>query len=169
MRHGIRLGVVLFAATLGACSGIPRDTNGGLDRVRGGILRAGVIEHQPWTVVNDAGQVGGVEAQLLTRWAAQLGARVEWHRGDIEQLVEALHRREIDVIAAGLHVKTPYAHKLALTQPYVEFEDERGDTVRLVLAVTPGESALLFDLDKFLAAQDQAAIRAAADVRSAQP
>ena len=74
----------------------------------------------------------------------------------LDELAEALHRREIDVLAGGLHQNTPYAAKLALTQPYTEVEDPHGNTRRLVLAVTPGESALLFALDQFLAARDRA-------------
>lgn len=122
----------------------------GLERVRHGVLRAGVIEHPPWVVIKDDA-VRGIEAQLLEQWAAALGARVEWRRGDLDELVKALHRREIDVLAAGFHHDTPYAHKLALTQPHSEATDAHGKTTRLVLAVTPGESAMLFDLDRFLA------------------
>ncbi len=109
--------------------------------------------HPPWAVIED-GAVRGIEAQLLEQWAAALGARVEWRRGALDELVEALHRREIDVLAAGFHHDTPYAHKLALTQPYTEATNAHGKTARLVLAVTPGESAMLFDLDRFLAARD---------------
>jgi ABC-type amino acid transport substrate-binding protein len=163
MRHVARgVTLVLCLAAVAACSAIPRDTHGALSRARGGVLRVGIIEHRPWTVV-DAGRIGGVEADLIERWAGQLGARVEWYPGDIEQLVEALHRRDIDVLAAGLDQQTPYAPKLALTQPYFEFDNDYGKRHRLVLAVTPGESALLFDLDTFLAALDRAALRAAAD------
>jgi hypothetical protein len=144
-----------------ACSAIPRDSNEALERVRGGVLRVGLIEHPPWTIV-DGGKVSGIEAHILQQWASQLNAEVAWRRGNIDELVEALHRREIDVLAAGLHQKTPYAPKLAMTQPYVEIDDEHGGTQRMVLAVTPGESALLFDLDKFLATQDRARLHAAA-------
>jgi ABC-type amino acid transport substrate-binding protein len=144
--------VILAAAAFATCSctSVPRDSHGALDRVRGGVLRAGVVDHPPWTVVDDH-TVTGTEAQLLEDWAAQLGARVEWRAGDLDELVEALHRREVDVLAAGLHQNTPYAPQLALTQPYAESTDARGKTQRVVLAVTPGESALLFNLDQFLA------------------
>jgi hypothetical protein len=151
---------LLAAVTLAtwSCTSVPRDSHGALDRVRGGVLRAGVVAHPPWTVVEDNG-VSGIEAQLLEQWASQLGARVEWRVADLDQLTEALHRREIDVLAGGLDQKTPYAPQLALTQPYTEAEDARGKTQRLVLAVTPGESALLFNLDQFLAARDGATRR----------
>ena len=143
--------LAITALAASACTHIPRDSNGAFNRIRGGVLRAGVIEHPPWTVVDDDHNVSGVESQLIEDWASGLGARVQWRHADLDELVEALHRREIDVLAAGLHQTTPYASKLALTQPYAEVDDGRGQTQRLVLAVTPGESALLLNLDQFLA------------------
>jgi polar amino acid transport system substrate-binding protein len=143
--------LTVAALTTTSCSAVPRDSAGALDRVRGGVLRAGVVDHPPWIVVDDH-TITGTEAQLIEDWAAALGARVEWRAGDLDELVQALHRREIDVLAAGLHQKTPYAPQLALTQPYAESTDANGKTQRVVLAVTPGESALLFNLDQFLAA-----------------
>lgn len=153
-----RLLVTLLAAATMAtwsCTAVPRDSHGALDRARGGVLRAGVVAHPPWTVVDD-NAVSGIEAQLLESWASHLGARVEWRAGDLDELAEALHRREIDVLAGGLHQNTPYASKLALTQPYTRVEDAHGQTQHLVLAVTPGESALLFNLDRFVAARGSA-------------
>jgi polar amino acid transport system substrate-binding protein len=63
------------------------------------------------------------------------------------------------MLAAGLDSKTPCKSELGLTQPYVKVEDRHGSKKKHVLAVTPGESALLFSLDQFLAAQDQAGLR----------
>ena len=150
-----------------ACSAIPRDTNGALDRARNGVLRVGVVAHAPWTIVSDDA-VRGVEAQLIEKWAASLGARVQWAVGDIHELVSGLHDREIDVLVGGLTQKTPYGPQLALTQPYVEHEDGSGETQARVIAVTPGESALLFSLDKFLSAQDRPAILATAQTFTAK-
>lgn len=146
------LSCLLAAGALGACSALPRDSYGALDRVRGGVLRVGVVEHPPWVRVGETG-VSGREVELIQAWAAHLGGRVEWRPGDIEHLVDALHRREIDVLAGGLSRSTPYAPRLALSQPYATVEDARGRAQEIVLAVTPGESALLFALDQYLAAR----------------
>jgi polar amino acid transport system substrate-binding protein len=75
------------------------------------------------------------------------------------ELVEALHRRELDVVAAGLQSESPYGKQVALTRSYVEVDDRYGSTKKHVLAVMPGESALLLSLDRFLAAQDKDALR----------
>ncbi|CAL9492198.1 hypothetical protein SUDANB95_03241 [Actinosynnema sp. ALI-1.44] len=61
--------------------GIPRDTDGTLDRVRGGVLRVGVAENPPWTVVGGPGEVSGAEAELAQRLVDELDAHVEWHPG----------------------------------------------------------------------------------------
>ena len=166
---GYRFSIVLVltvAATAQACTAIPRDTNGALERATGGVLRVGVMEHRPWTVT-DGEHIRGVEPQLLQGWAAELNSQVEWRRGHLEELVDALHRGEIDVIAAGLYDTTPYAHKFGVTQPYVEFEDAHGEKHALIFAVTPGESALLLSLDRYLATRDRSAILAAAVTPSA--
>jgi hypothetical protein len=154
-----RLALVLLSTVLLiGCDPIPRDSAGALNRVRGGELRVGVADHPPW-VRFEGGRVAGLEPELIEAWAKGLGARVSWKHGAEAELVEALHRREVDVLAAGLDSKTPYKPELGLTQPYIEVEDRHGSKKKHVLAVTPGESALLFSLDQFLAAQDKAGLR----------
>ena len=150
--------VCLSAALLISCDAIPRDSAGALNRVRGGELRVGVADNPPW-VSFEGGRVAGLEPELIEAWAKELGARVNWKPDAEAELVEALHRREVDVLAAGFDSKTPYKPELGLTQPYVEVEDRYGSKKKHVLAVTPGESALLFSLDQFLAARDQAELR----------
>ena len=148
---------LLSALLLIGCDSLPRDSAGALERVSGGELRVGVAENPPWVHWQD-GAVSGLEPELIESWAKSINARVLWRRGSEAELVEALNRRELDVMAAGLDSKTPYAAKLALTQPYVEVE-ERGKKKKHLLAVTPGESALLFALDRFLAAQDRDSLK----------
>lgn len=150
--------VFLSVVLLIGCDAIPRDSAGALNRVRGGELRGGVADHPPWVRFED-GRVAGLEPELIEAWAKELGARVSWKPGAEAELIEALHHREIDVLAAGLDSKTPYKSELGLTQPYVDVEDRHGSKKKHVLAVTPGESALLFSLDQFLAARDKAGLR----------
>ena len=144
------------------CGVVPRDSAGTLDRVRGGELRVGVANHPPWVRV-DGNQVTGIEPELIERWAQQLNAQVTWHPGAEADLVEALHRRELDVLAAGLQSASPYGPQVAFTRPYLEVEDRYGATRKYVLAVIPGESALLLSLDRFLASQDTAGLRRRAE------
>jgi polar amino acid transport system substrate-binding protein len=139
------------------CDGIPRDVSHGLQRITEGELRAGASMNPPWVVVRD-GEVLGLEVELIEAWARQHDARVVWQVGAVAELTEALHRRELDVLVAGLDKSTPHAKRLALTQPYLESTNAFGKRHRHVLAVTQGESALLLDLDRYLARQDRGSL-----------
>jgi polar amino acid transport system substrate-binding protein len=117
--------VVLAALLLAGC-GIPRDPESTLDRVRGGTLRVGITESEPWTRL-EAGQPGGVEVELVRRFAAELGAGVEWVDGSEADLVAALEVRELDLVIGGLTADTPWQRKAAITRSYA--------TTRVVVAV----------------------------------
>ena len=66
--------VVLLAVAVAGC-GIPRDPERTLARVRGGTLRAGITASEPWTTL-EGGRPGGVEVELVERFADELGATV---------------------------------------------------------------------------------------------
>lgn len=116
---------VVLAALLAGC-GIPRDPESTLDRVRGGTLRVGITESEPWTRL-ETGQPGGVEVELVQRFAAELGARVEWAAGSEADLIAALEVRELDLVVGGLTADTPWQTKAAITRSYA--------TTRVVVAV----------------------------------
>lgn len=120
--------IVVLAAVLLAGCGIPRDTEGTLDRVRGGVLKVGVAENPPWTVV--AGEVSGAEPGLVRRLAGKLGARVEWHPGPESTLMAALEERQLDLVVGGLTDDVPWTDHAALTRPYA--------TTRVVVAAVDG-------------------------------
>ena len=116
---------VLLALAVAGC-GIPRDPEGTLDRVRGGTLRAGITASEPWTTL-EGGRPGGVEVELVERFAAELGARVEWVDGAEADLMAALEVRELDLVVGGLTADTPWQAKAAITRSYA--------TTRVVVAV----------------------------------
>ncbi|HEU4897559.1 MAG TPA: transporter substrate-binding domain-containing protein [Actinomycetota bacterium] len=121
--------VVLLLAVLAllpAGCGIPRDPEGTLERVRGGTLRAGITASAPWTTL-EGGRPGGVEVELVERFAGELGARVEWVDGSEADLMAALEMRELDLVVGGLTADTPWQAKAAITRSYA--------TTRVVVAV----------------------------------
>jgi polar amino acid transport system substrate-binding protein len=118
--------VAVLAALLLTGCGIPRDPESTLDRVRGGTLRVGITESEPWTRL-EAGQPGGVEVELVRRFATELGARVEWVDGSEADLIAALEVRELDLVVGGLTADTPWQTKAAITRSYA--------TTRMVVAV----------------------------------
>ena len=152
-----RLGFLAGAmALLGACGELPRDS-GALERIRSsGELRVGAVDDPPW-IAAGTGTPSGHEAVIVQQFAADLGVRVRYVAGSEADLVEALHKHEIDVLAAGWSAKAPYAKRVAVTQPYYKAEKallrathEPEAEKQRVFAVIPGESGLLYRFDRFL-------------------
>ncbi|HWT25033.1 MAG TPA: transporter substrate-binding domain-containing protein [Solirubrobacteraceae bacterium] len=116
MRH--RWLAVVAVGLLAGCD-YPRDPAGTLDRVRGGVMRVGVAESDPWVRVPEGTPPSGVEVELLERFAATIGARVEWVPGTESDLMEALQGRQLDVVVAGLTRQSEWRRVAALTRPYL--------------------------------------------------
>ena len=112
-----RLLSALMATLLLAGCQYPRDPEGTLDRVRGGTLRVGVTEAEPW--VKLSGDPAGVEVELIKEFAATLEAEVEWVEGSESDLMEALDGRQLDVVIAGLTRRSVWMNAAALTRPYL--------------------------------------------------
>jgi polar amino acid transport system substrate-binding protein len=127
MRHSSRGHVVtvarlrlLLVVTVLLCGcDFPADPEGTLDRVRGGVIRVGVTPADPWVKLSGGGDPTGVEAELITRFADTLDARVEWVEGSESDLMEALHGRQLDVVIAGLTRQSEWNRSAALTRPYL--------------------------------------------------
>lgn len=156
--HRCRLWLILAGLLIAGCDALPQDNAGTLERVRGGILRVGVADHPPWVEFAEE-RITGIEPALIEQWARELDAQIHWQRGAEAELVEALHRRELDVVAAGFDRKSPYSSKLGLSQAYVEVTNARGQKKKMALAISQGESAFLLHLDRFLARQDRAQLQ----------
>jgi len=106
-----------LALLVAASCGLPRDADGTLDRVRGGVIRVGVIADPPWTV-DSAGTVSGIEGLLVGELARGLGARVQWSRRPAHELMAALHARELDLVIGGLTADLSWKREAAFTKPY---------------------------------------------------
>jgi polar amino acid transport system substrate-binding protein len=138
-------------AALSSC-GLPRDADHTLDRVRRGELRVGVSEHPPWTTFRDD-RVDGIEPRLVADLARGLGARPVWRRGAESELLEALGRRELDIVVGGLTDASPWKGQVALTRPH--FTDTLAGRAH-VFAVSPGENAFLVHVERFLEPRERA-------------
>jgi polar amino acid transport system substrate-binding protein len=111
---------VLAAAIVAAGCQYPRDPDGTLNRVEGGVMRVGVTESDPWVLLDGDEPAGGVEVELARRFARDLGARIEWVQGSEEELVDAAKEGQVDLILAGLTTKSRWKKDVAFTRPYVE-------------------------------------------------
>ena len=140
---------VAGALLLGGCAAIPADPEGTLERVRTeGVLRAGASPGADRVDVAGS-EVTGPEADLVRDLAASLGAEVDWRVGGEEELVSAMERGELDLIAGGLTDESPWSDRVALTRPYTTSSSPDGER-KHVLAVPLGENALLFAVESWL-------------------
>lgn len=130
--------------------GIPVDTEGTLDRVRGGELRVGITHNPPWTDTSAPGRMSGSEVELIEDFAAALDADVEWVEGSEGILADALHTGELDLAVGGFTDDTPWTDKAAVTAPYTEVRNDRGVTEKHVALTRAGENRLLVALEQFL-------------------
>ena len=92
-------GLLVLTLPLPACQW-PRDAEGTLDRVTGGTLRVGLVEAEPWVVLDDD-EPDGVEVRLVEELAARLHTEVEWVQGSESALMDALHVRAVDLVVGG--------------------------------------------------------------------
>ena len=159
---------VVTALVAGCGAPLPRDTDGSLERITGGVLRVGVSDNPPWVEVHDgaaqagrpaadthrteAGEVvSGREVDLLSGFGREREATVRWVPGAESELIEAMARGELDVMVGGLTTDSPWSKEVALTRPYAEDVPPDGDTVQRVMATPLGENALLVALETHLA------------------
>ena len=124
--------VLLLAALAAAGCQYPRDPDGTLNRVEGGVMRVGVTEADPWVALEGGRPVGGAEVKLARRFARELGARIAWVQGSEEELVDAAKEGQVDLILGGFTNKSRWEKDVAFTRPYVE--------TRAVVGTPPGGS-----------------------------
>lgn len=105
---------------LTGCLDLPRDPHGTLQRIRDGELRVGVLPVSPWIVKKPDGSFAGAEAQLVQQLAESLRARIRWIEGSGDDLFNALHERELDLVIGGLTQDNPWQDRVVLTRPYLE-------------------------------------------------
>jgi polar amino acid transport system substrate-binding protein len=110
----------------------PRDPDGTLNRVDGGVMRVGVTHADPWVLIEGEEPSGGAEVALARRFARDVGARIEWVLGSEEELVDAAKEGQVDLLIAGLTNKSRWKKDVAFTRPYVQ--------TQTVVGAPPGSS-----------------------------
>lgn len=154
MSHPRPAAALLTSALLltGCGVDIPADPDGTLDEIRtSGEVTVGISPHPPFTTLPESpgAPPGGTEVELVTGFAESLGAEPVWVVGGEEELVRQLEEGEIQVLIGGLTMKNPHLTKTGTTRPYVT-TPEHGTQVKHVMAVVPGENALLSALERYL-------------------
>lgn len=145
--------VAVAALAAGGCGAdFPADPDGTLDRVTtSGELRVGVSVNPPWTAApgRPDGEPSGPEIDLIRDFAASLDAEPVWVVAGEEELVRQLEEGQIQVLVGGLTATNPHLTSVGATRPYAT-TPEHGEQVEHVMAVVPGENALLSALERHL-------------------
>ena len=134
-RPGFWVSVLALVALVSASCDFPLDPRGTLDKVRNGTMLVGIVDHDPWTRIEE-GHASGIEVELLKDFAQELGAKASFVPGTTPDLLEAAHQGEVDVLIGGF----------TSTSPGVSEGKEAGVTgtylvTRFIVGVPPGMSA----------------------------
>jgi ABC-type amino acid transport substrate-binding protein len=119
---------------MSGCTDFPRDAEDTLKQVESGRpLRVGWSNASPWVRAKPGGEPAGIEPDILRRWAASRGIRIQWIEAGEAQIVEALNEASLDVGIAGFTTQAPHGGLIGMTQPYLR--------ARAVIAMRPGTKA----------------------------
>ncbi len=103
--------LLLVLAFSSVCADVLDDV---LDR---GTLRVGVAEFVPWTLRNKAGELVGFEIDVAKKIAADMGVEPSFKVYEWDEIIPALERGEIDVIAGGMAITPARALRVNFSRP----------------------------------------------------
>lgn len=85
-----------------------------------GTLRIGVSEFAPWTIKTESGDLKGFEIDIGRKIADDMNVEPIFKVYVWEDIVPALNKGEIDLIAAGMAITPERALKVEFTLPYFQ-------------------------------------------------
>ena len=88
--------------------------------IESGSLTVGVSLFEPWTMQDEAGQLSGFEIDVAKNIAQEMGVTPEFVVYDWEDIIPALEKGEIDLIAGGMAITPARALRVSYSQPYAE-------------------------------------------------
>ena len=114
--HGLLKAAALLAWSLSLAA--PADARS-LQEVRNhGTLRVGVALAAPWAMRDAEGKLTGFEIDVANKLAADMRVRAQIVVYEFDDLIPALEAGEIDIVAAGLAIKSERALHVNFSQPY---------------------------------------------------
>lgn len=136
LSHPPRL-LLLAAVLMLALSGCryPKDIEGAMERIEGGVLRVGVSENPPWVIESDSGPAG-LEVELVQALADTLNTNIEWHWGNESNLLLALEHHQLDLVISGLTENAPISQLASPTNAYYQSHYKIGAPPGVVLPDT---------------------------------
>lgn len=83
-----------------------------------GEIVVGVSMLPPWVMKNKKGELIGFEIDIAKQLATDLGVKVSFKQYQWKQLIPALKKGEIDIIASGLSITPKRALEISFSMPY---------------------------------------------------
>jgi polar amino acid transport system substrate-binding protein len=83
-----------------------------------GFIRIGVSPFVPWTLEKPFGELAGFEIDVGRKLAADMGVEAQFVVHDWDDIIPALERGDIDVIAAGMAITPSRALRVNFSLPY---------------------------------------------------
>jgi polar amino acid transport system substrate-binding protein len=87
------------------------------DILERGSIRVGVAEFVPWTLKNKSGDLIGFEIEVARKIAGDMGVKTEFKVYVWEDIIPALQKGEIDVIAGGMAITPARALQVNFSRP----------------------------------------------------
>lgn len=85
-----------------------------------GTVRVGVALFVPWTMSSESGKLYGFEVDVANKIAADMSVKPELKVYDWEDIIPALEKGEIDLIAGGMAITPARALRINFSAPYTE-------------------------------------------------
>lgn len=83
-----------------------------------GEITVGVSLLPPWVMKNKKGTLVGFEIDIARQLAKDMGVKVRFRQYPWQQMIPALKKGEIDIIASGLSITPQRALEISFSQPY---------------------------------------------------
>jgi polar amino acid transport system substrate-binding protein len=90
------------------------------DILERGTIRVGVSLFVPWTIQDDADGLSGFEIDVANKLAEDMGVKPEYKIYVWEDIIPAVMKGEIDIIAGGMAITPERALKINFSQPYAD-------------------------------------------------
>jgi len=90
------------------------------DILERGTIRVGVSLFVPWTIQDEAGELSGFEIDVANKLAEDMGVKPEYKIYVWEDIISAVMKGEIDIIAGGMAITPERALKINFSQPYAD-------------------------------------------------
>jgi polar amino acid transport system substrate-binding protein len=90
------------------------------DILKRGTVRVGVSLFTPWTIQDEAGRLSGFEIDVANKLAEDMGVKPEYKIYVWDEIIPAVMKGEIDIIAGGMAITPERALKIDFSQPYAD-------------------------------------------------